>query len=347
MKIIYFAYSVLNRGGDRVVLGHLEHLAASGHQVTIKANIIDTIFPIYPSIRIEQIKLPSALGTILTALFQKQSADCIIASIIPTATSLFMRNPHRIIYLAQEYEEVAYTSFIFSLFLRVLYFLGLNVFKIPTIAVSNALAQFLEHRSKADIYVVTNGVDTTIYYPDPSEELLAIKNNISILVFASKDRRKGFDAALAVIDHLKNTFCDPFELWIVGDDIDIRSPSCVSRYLGFVDQDHMRKIMSSADVFLYPPRTEGFGLIVAEAFACKCPVVTTSAVPIAKNNINALVSRVDDVEDLADKLKCMLTNTQTRNRLVSEAYLFASQHTIKDSAASFQRKIVEIVTDYD
>jgi len=36
----------------------------------------------------------------------------------------------------------------------------------------------------------------------------------------------------------------------------------------------MAKYFNVADIFLYPTLMDSFGLVVAEALACKCPVLT-------------------------------------------------------------------------
>ncbi|MDE2176108.1 MAG: glycosyltransferase, partial [Betaproteobacteria bacterium] len=42
--------------------------------------------------------------------------------------------------------------------------------------------------------------------------------------------------------------------------------------LGVLTQDELAKVYSGADVFVFPSKTDTFGLVLIEAMACGCPV---------------------------------------------------------------------------
>ena len=341
MRVVYFAHSVLNRGGDRIILAHLGHLAASGHEVTIKANVVDTRLPIQPAITIEKIRLPSPCGTIISAIFTKFSADHVIATIIPTAFCLYLRNRKKVVYLAQEYEELGYGNYLARLLIHFLSRMGLNWFGIPTLAVSAQLGRFLREQFRANVAIVPNGIDTEVYYPDPSPEYLSLKGDKqAILLFARSDPRKGFDVALEVVRKLIDEAKFPLDVWVIGDHAGIDLAGLPCRLFGFLDDLQMRKVLSSADVFLYPSRTDGFGLIVAEAFACKCPVVTTVAVPLAEDEENALVSANGNVDELAAKVSRLLLDKELGDRLAEQGYDFIRRMSLQAAASRFETTLV-------
>ena len=337
MKVLYFAHSVLNRGGDRMVLAHLGHLAASGHEVRIRANVVDTHFPVHPGITIEKIRLPSPCGTIFSAIFAKPSTDRLIATIMPTAFCLCLRNRNKVVYLAQEYEELGYGSRPARLLVRLMSHIGLNLFRIPTLAVSEQLGQWLRERFRTSVEIVPNGVDTKVFYPDSAHELLTLKgSNRAILLFARSDTRKGFDVAIKVVRKLQAEAKIPFDVWIIGEDTKADLSGLSSHFFGFLNDVQLRNVLSSTDVFLYPSRTDGFGLIVAEAFACKCPVVTTATVPIAEDEVNALVSKTGSVEDLAAKASRLLANKELGSRLAEKGYDFIRGLSLQAAASRFE-----------
>jgi glycosyltransferase involved in cell wall biosynthesis len=343
MKVLYFAHSVLNRGGDRVVLAHLGHLAASGHEVTIHANIFNTCFAVHTDIEIKKIRVPSPIGTIISAIFAKQSAECLIATIIPIAFFLYLRNPKKVVYLAQEYETLGYSSPLERLLVRLLSHIGFKLFGIPTVAVSSQLGQFLREKYRAKVEIVPNGIDTAVFYPDPAQEYLSLKGDKrAILVFFRNDTRKGFDIALEVIKRLNRENEVSFEVWIIGENVavDVAGLSC--RHFGFLNDAQLRRILSSADIFLYPSRTEGCGLIVAEAFACKCPVVTTSAVPLAEDWMNAMVSKIGSIEDLTDKVSRLFADKKLGNQLAEQGYKSVSGMSLQTSITRFETVLMEI-----
>jgi glycosyltransferase involved in cell wall biosynthesis len=104
----------------------------------------------------------------------------------------------------------------------------------------------------------------------------------------------------------------------------------------------LRAILSSADVFLYPSRSEGSPLMVMEAFACRCPVVTTEAVPYAMHRINAMVSKVGDIDSLADDVCHVLGSSELAGAIASHGYDYAQDHTLQSAKASFENTIKSI-----
>jgi glycosyltransferase involved in cell wall biosynthesis len=343
MKVLYYAHSVLNRGGDRVVLAHLAHLAASGHEVTIQTNVFDTCFAIHPGIAIKKLKLPSACGTIFSAILSKQSADCLIATIIPVAFFLYLRNPKKVVYLAQEFEALGYSHRLKKLFVRFLSYVGLKVLGIPTIAVSSRLGQFLRDHYRANVEIVPNGVDTGVFYPDPAQEYLSLKEGgRAILLYARNDARKGFDIALKVVGRLKREENSTFDVWLIGENVAMDEIGFTHRHFGFLHDVQLRRVLSSADLFLYPSRTDGCGLIVAEAFACKCPVVTTAAVPLAEDGVNALVSDTGCVEDLTHKVTRLLADKEMGDQLAERGYDFVRGMALNAATARFESVLMEM-----
>lgn len=79
--------------------------------------------------------------------------------------------------------------------------------------------------------------------------------------------------------------------------------------------------------------------MVMEAFACRCPVVTTEAVPYAIADENALVSKVGDVSSLAEQCCTLLNSDILAQSLVSKGYEYAMTHSLADSLTKFERSI--------
>jgi glycosyltransferase involved in cell wall biosynthesis len=67
----------------------------------------------------------------------------------------------------------------------------------------------------------------------------------------------------------------PGSKWVVGtgpalDRIRERHPR--ANYLGVLDREELAKVYASADVFVFPSKTDTFGLVLLEAMACGLPV---------------------------------------------------------------------------
>lgn len=340
MKLTFFRHSLLSRGGDKMVLAHASNLANVGHQVTIMTNRVDTVFSINPLIRFQPLSFSGKLGTLLSALAKPSDGDMVIADIIPLICLLALRNKRRVVYFAQDYDESYYASLPMKWLIRCLYHVSLRLFRIPVIAVSANLARLLTQRFKAQVMVVENGVDTGVFYPDPDQELIASKGERkAVLLLSRSDRRKGFDIARQIVTCLRTTHRGLFEIWTVGERCPGIFPDDVHRDFGYVNEEQFRRVMSSADMFLYPTRHEGFGLMPLEAFACKCPVVTTEAVPMAHHLVNALVARVEDVEEILSHAVALLDDNELAGCLVERAYTGACDCSLARSVVKFEAAV--------
>lgn len=341
MKVTFVRHSLLNRGGDKMIAAYASSLAEAGHQVVLKTNMINSAFTLSSGVIVESLRFSGKTGTILSLLLESLDADMIVADIIPLSFILSIRNRNRVLYFAQDYNENVYSNIIQKLFIRSLYALSFAVLKIPVIAVSAELAQEFARRFGAKATVIHNGVDLDTFYSDPDENLLCQKGDKqAILFFSRRDYRKGFDLALKTVSQLNSL---EVVVWTVGEKIDNAEVPCGLHNFGYVNETELRRIMSSADIFLYPSRSEGFGLMPLEAMACGCPVVTTPAVPYAMHEANALVAPIEDCTSLRGHILQIFADETLRNRLIEAGKKFAKSLSLASSSDRFERTLIQIV----
>ena len=111
----------------------------------------------------------------------------------------------------------------------------------------------------------SRGVDLDLFKPGP-----AIPNEEKPPVFLCVGRvavEKNIEAFLQL--NLPGT------KWVAGtgpmlDDLKKRYPEV--RFTGVLDQPTLASLYNAADVFVFPSRTDTFGLVLLEAMACGCPV---------------------------------------------------------------------------
>ena len=192
-------------------------------------------------------------------------------------------------------------------------------------AISKYLADFAHrHGARCPVEVVPNGVNPQIYadytriYADKDTRTiittsrLVYKNGIDILIRAA--------AKLQVISY-------KLQVLIVGDGPDrskleqLANDLGVSnkiKFIGHVDPDEIPQYLSQADVFVRPSRSEGLGNSFLEAMATGLPIIGTSVGGIPdflEDGETGLFCKVDDPDDLAEKIQILLSDDNLSNNL--------------------------------
>jgi len=346
MKIVFFRHSLLNRGGDKMVAAYASFLAKQGHQVSIAANRFESVHQLHPLVSLIPLKLPGKTGTILSALFTNYRDSLVIADIIPMASILTLSNRNRIIYFAQDNDESYYSSSIMRSLIRILYHFGLGWLKIPAIAVSRNLADELGNAYNASLSVVPNGVDTGMFYPDPLHDYVASKaGRRAVLLFSRSDWRKGFDIAVKAINKVAIDTCfkEKLEVWTVGEAVIGRFEGLPHRDFGYVDEAGLRRIMSSADLFLYPSRHEGLPLMPLEAMACGCPIVCSSAsAAVAINGFNAIVVENGDEIGFASSVMKLLNDKTLCELFIINGRCTALSMGLDEACRNFEESVIRL-----
>ncbi|MBU6493866.1 MAG: glycosyltransferase family 1 protein [Burkholderiales bacterium] len=123
----------------------------------------------------------------------------------------------------------------------------------------------LEANGFKNVTLWTRGVDLDIFHPQESHVL-----NTSHPIFLYVGRvavEKNIEAFLA-LDL-------PGSKWVAGEGpqlAHLRSRYPDVNYLGMLSQPELAKVYASADVFVFPSKTDTFGLVLLEAMACGLPV---------------------------------------------------------------------------
>ena len=123
----------------------------------------------------------------------------------------------------------------------------------------------LQERGFRNVRLWSRGVDHHMFYPREGERLAG---DPPIFLYVGRVAvEKNIDAFLQL--DLPGT------KWVVGEGPElerIRKQYPDVRFLGVLTQDELAKVYSGADVFVFPSKTDTFGLVLIEALACGCPV---------------------------------------------------------------------------
>jgi len=109
------------------------------------------------------------------------------------------------------------------------------------------------------------------------------------------------------------------------------------KFLGYVPTDDIVTLLNGALAFVFPSLYEGFGLVVLEALACGCPVVTSniSSLPEVVGEAGILVDPYS-LEDIARGIKEILElDERQRQQLIArglkQAQKFAWEKTARET----------------
>ena len=125
----------------------------------------------------------------------------------------------------------------------------------------------LAHYGFTNVVLWTRGVDLETFRPRSTDVL---KTARPIFLYVGRVAvEKNVEAFLKL--------ALPGSKWIVGtgpalEGLKAKYPK--ASYLGVLKQDALADVYASADVFVFPSRTDTFGLVLLEALACGTPVAT-------------------------------------------------------------------------
>jgi len=284
-----------NFGGVRKVLEIANGLVDYGHEISIlyPRERSETTFHIRPEVKRVEVPGRNRLSALLRFVPLVKGYDMIVANFWPTAYLFpFSR---RMIYFVQDVESRFYSNPIFKVAAHLTY-----SFPLVKVTYNPALAKLVHAQ-----HVIPAGVDKNTFFPDPDPSL---KRDLPVVMYMPrKERRKGFDIFLKVIELLAKTLS--FEIWFVGGrDVEIpQLPLSTRRFFPRNDTE-LRRLYSSADVFVLSSRTEGLGFPVLESLACGTPVVATDVDGAAVWNLPGVEVVPPTSEALTSGLKKVLSS---------------------------------------
>lgn len=160
--------------------------------------------------------------------------------------------------------------------------------------------------------VIPRGIDTGKFLPAP--HLSKENDQVKLLYAGEISRECNLDFLLAVFEEVKKHH-ERIHLTLAGDGPYLQTLR--ERYSGRPDieftgalpQQNLPEIYSSADLFVFPDRSDTFGMNVLEAQACGLPAVvpdTGGSREIVVHAQTGYIARSDDLNDWVNKVGLML-----------------------------------------
>ena len=174
-----------------------------------------------------------------------------------------------------------------------------------------SMMRVLKTKGLDSVVVWTRGVDHALFRPRPKE------------MFADLPRPIMLSAGRVAIEKGLPDFLDldlPGSKVVVGDGpmLDtLRSRHPETHFTGYLEGEELAKAMASADLFVFPSRTDTFGLVMIEALASGVPVAAYD-VPGPRDIITSDVGMIGS--DLGETIRQALGRSQERCRAYALTY---------------------------
>ena len=188
------------------------------------------------------------------------------------------------------------------------------------------------------IRVIPNGIELDNYHSVRPDELARKFNieddDILILSISRVTWYKGFEYALEAIHRIIKETRKPIKYMIIGDLEDKEYQLKLTRqisalglqnnviFTGFVSEEMKLQALTRADIFLAPSLHEGFGIVILEAMALGKPIIASNCEGfrcILKNMETGILVKPASSEDIANALRCVLSNSELRSKLSENA----------------------------
>ncbi|MGB9589411.1 MAG: glycosyltransferase family 4 protein [Candidatus Hydrothermia bacterium] len=344
MRIAFPLMSLRHHGGVRVIVEFANHLALVGHEVHlfVPRNQFVPLYPISDRVQVHLLRNSNEEGIFsrLKTLYDLAGAmssfdlDVVVANFFPTAyASYLMKSKARVVYLVQD------VPLFYGRFSPMGLLLRLSMgFPYPKAAISRYIAETL----RAPAEIISLGVSGA-FYPDPDPELISEKQHPAILYPPRKQIYKGMEYFIEAMRILSRRGIR-FEVWLVTQEEESLNPfenmeiPCL--LMDGRDDNSLRRLYSSADVFVSSSIAEGFSLPPLEAMACGTPVVMTEcggAWDYMEPDVNAVVVPVRDSMALALGIERVMRDHELAQRLRNAGLETARKFTAARTAERFER----------
>jgi glycosyltransferase involved in cell wall biosynthesis len=170
-------------------------------------------------------------------------------------------------------------------------------------------------------------------YPDA----FSADRPLRVLFLGLVTLRKGIAPLLDAIRLLEGK---PIEFWMVGAQQIVIPPEFQNhpqiRWIGSVPRSETAQYYQSADVFLFPTLSDGFGLTQLEAQAWKLPIVASQFCgEVVKNQNNGIILHDVNEKTIANSLQKILSQTRLLKSF-SDNTLVAPDFTLSQLWQTFQ-----------
>lgn len=299
MRILFPLHSLERGGGCRVVAEAANGLTARGHHVMVA---LPQGAPVHWPVTAEVIRLPGLAAEFLPR------ADVILPTFYTTLpVALAARIP--VIRFCLGFEPLWVPDPQTAL-------AGYH-HPHPILTISTCLQRILLSRAGRRSHLVHPGVDRAAFYPRGNKGAYG-QPSVLFLLRGPGYSWKGTDLFWQAITQV-HRMCPEVRLLILAND-EAADPGIAVPHRTFraPGDDEFARIVSAADIFVFPSLFEGFGLPPLEAMACGTAVIAADSGGVrdyAQHGQNCLLVPPGQVESLAGAILQLLRDHELRRRI--------------------------------
>src|SRR6184192_1614595 len=181
----------------------------------------------------------------------------------------------------------------------------------------------------AKLKIFPRGLDTALFSPERRDPAFWTKfgeanGAIRLLYVGRISKEKDLDVLAQAYRRLRDEGL-PIQLYLVGDGPYLQAlheamPEAI--FTGYLRGKELAAAYASADVFVFPSTTDTFGNVVIEAQASGVPVIvsdTGGPKELVEANVNGVVTKSHDVEDLARAIRDLVNDKRKRDQMSRQA----------------------------
>jgi len=188
------------------------------------------------------------------------------------------------------------------------------------------------------------------------EELGITKNKALFLFSGALIERKGVDILLKAFQQVASKHQEA-TLVILGDgplrkQLEDSLPTELKsrlHFMGHLKQKEIPPFFAAADVFVFPSRHDGWGVVINEACGAGLPVITCDSVGAAhdlvQNEHNGFISERDDIEALAKHMEFFIRQRAEVARFGYRSLQMAKSFTLEEGVALLKKNIDEVLNN--
>ncbi|VUX40681.1 glycosyltransferase family 4 protein [Blautia luti] len=260
--------------------------------------------------------------------FTVRDADISIATAWPTAYDVanLSKEKGKKVYFIQHYETWSGHKDVVD-----------ESYKLPLkqIVIAGWLKQLMVNQFKqSKVDIVYNGIDLNEFYPRFDKKY--DNKTIKVLLLAHPIDLKGMKDGIEVFERLKNKY--PIRLIMFGTGKFDGIPSYAEFHCS-PSKSELRELYATSDIYLFPSWSEGWGLTVIEAMACKCAIVGNRVgclIDIGRHEDTAMLSDAHDLNTLENNLEKVISDCVLRKKISENGYEESKRFEWKKSFDRFE-----------